>query len=356
MMQGRNSGRVRRALSGALAVCALAGLIVVPACSKKINTVDPGFVPEGTPSPSARLLIWPDEANAMPFYRDVAPADPDPGDVFLGVEEFRRSVPGANHGIILDHTDASEYQAYRTESSGGMARFQDFDVPRTRAWIESQWEAYHFIDVSPAGVSTPTYVGRGLRGGVASATSPLTNTALLGDRTIQNLKMTAIWFPRNGKLKLKWDNVPNAARYLIQVYELRSDIPSFDEQVLAGTAAPFYDGRSRDFFLGFIDEPNNLYFVGDSSRSDVEILTIKPMTFGLTYLARMAAIDANGRMIAINYGLDDIFAARIAEVWGLARGFAGEGTYSLYRLCAQVAQDTSLFRGPDLPSFVLRGR
>ena len=122
-MQGRNSGRAR-ARSGALAVCALAGLFAVPACSKKITTVDPGFVPEGTPSPSARLLIWPDESNPMPFYRDIAPADPDPGDEFLGVEEFRRSVPGANHGIILDHTDASDYQVFRTESNGGMTRFR----------------------------------------------------------------------------------------------------------------------------------------------------------------------------------------------------------------------------------------
>ena len=332
-----------RALAGLLALS-----LAIASCSHRVTAVDPTFTaPEGTFSPDARLMVWPDLANPLSVYQDKVPLGPDPEDPLLFVRDYRRSVPGAIHGLILDHTAAGQYQAFRSEDNGGVRRFIDFSAPRTKQWLETQWEAYHFVDPTPA--PPGRYVARGLIDRVANARSPLSNLGLLGDRSIQPLTLSAVWWPNNavtypedrGKIKLQWSTIPEADRYLIQVYQFRGDIRSIDEIILSGTPSPMYDGQSREFFVGYAGPNVDFMFVGDSTRTDIETVTLRPMSSQQVGLARVSALDTSGRMIATTPG-----------VISLIPSIVGEGTYGLFSLNAVVALDTVTH--PVGPSLVAR--
>lgn len=339
----------RRAIPAALALASLLALTLAAAsCSHRVTAVDPGFTaPEGTFSPDARLIVWADAANRLTVYQDNVPPGVDPGDDELFVRDYRRSVPGAIQGIILDHTAAGEFQGFRTEDNGGVRRFTDFSAPRTKQWLETQWEVYHFVDPSPA--APGRYVARGLIDRVANSRSPLSNLGLLGDGSVQSLDLVAVWWPPNaashpegrGKLKLHWTTIPEADRYLIQAYQFRGDIGSIDEIILSGAQSPLYDGKSREFFVGITGPNVDFLFVGDSTRTDIETLTLRPVSSAQVVLVRVSALDASGRMIATTPGNISIVPS-----------IAGENTYGLYSLNAVVARDT--VTPPVAPSLVAR--
>jgi hypothetical protein len=323
----------------------LALSLAVASCSHRVTAVDPGFTtPEGTFSPDARLIVWLDLPNPLAVYQDKVPPGPDAGDVLLFVRDYRRSVPGATHGLILDHTAAGEYQAFRTEDNGGVRRFTDFPAPRTKQWLETQWEAYHFIDPAPA--APGRYVARGLINRVANAQSPLSNLGILGFGSIQPLSLSAVWWPTRaathpegrGKLKLHWVTIPQADRYLIQVYQLRGDIRTVDDIILSGVPAPMYDGVSREFFVGYAGPDVDFMFVGDSTRTDIDIVTLKPLSSLQVPLVRVSALDAGGRLIATTPGAIAFLPS-----------IAGENTYGLFSLNSVVALDTVT---PSAPSLV----
>jgi len=321
----------------ALVACALAATLL-SSCSSKVTAVDSSYtMPEGVTSPYAQMVVWNDQPTVMRFYHDNQPADPDVTDSLLFVSPLAAYPAGTHRGMIIDSTQADRYQIFRTEGNGGVRQLFNFALMPTRKWLQTLTEAYSFADQSPIGLSS--YIGRGLVSGVATPTSPLTNFPTVSTGALANINLDAVWYG-NGKIKLKWDQVPNAARYIVQVYTFRADIGSLENQVLSGVPAPLYDGEVSDDFVGFVPANVNLYFVGDSTRSDIKVIQVRPMIAGSSKFVRMAALDGQGHMIGITLGDPDPLKAFAHGDMGLVRNALGIGTYMLYPLGATTARDT----------------
>jgi hypothetical protein len=166
-----------------------------------------------------------------------------------------------------------------------------------------------------------------------------------------NIPIRAVWWNNHDaakgpifgaapKIKLKWDPVPGAARYMLQIYEFRNDLHSDEERILAGTPAPMYDGQSSDLYFGYVPGNVNLLFVGDSTRTDLQTIAIRPFLSGSSYIVRLAALDASGRMIGLTLGDPNPQTAWLDGMMAIHRGVFGNGTYMLFRLCGTVTRDT----------------
>jgi hypothetical protein len=127
---------------------------------------------------------------------------------------------------------------------------------------------------------------------------------------------------------------------VIQVYSLRGDVGSVDEQVLTGAPSPLCDGKVSDSFVGFAPGNIDFMFVGDSTRADIKVIRIRPMLAGAALLVRMAALDDQGHMIGLTLGDPNPIAAFEHGDMGLVRNALGLGTYMLYPLNATTARDT----------------
>lgn len=370
MTTRNHPGATRRwpAARALLALTLLAVAASLQGCAPKITKVDASYtMPEGVASPNATLIVWPDLPTTAYVYEDNPPADPDTtADVLLATLSYARQSPGTLHGLIIDQTKADAFQMFRREVGGGIRQFANYTAPRTVQWLGSQFEAYHFVDPSPSGYRPSTYVCRGVVGGVVNASSPLTNVATYFGLPLTNIHVKAVWWKnadatkgpvfkdppdisgsqidpnRNiiPKIKVNWDRVPGAARYLLQVYEFRGDLRSNDERVLSGTPAPIYDGQATHAFVGYVPADVNFMFIGDSSRTDITTFAIKPFALGTAYFVRIAALDATGHLIGVSLGDPNPLRAYVNGEMGLARGVAGNGTYMIYPLCATTARDT----------------
>jgi hypothetical protein len=352
-----------------IAVTLLALVAGLEACAPKITKVDADYtMPEGTPSPDATLILWPDQPTTAYIYGDRPPADPDTtADTLITSLVFSRQTPNSLHGMIIDNTQADAFQMFRREPGGGIRQFADYTAQRTAQWLGSQFETYHFVDPNPSGYRPSTYICRGVVEGVVNASSPLTNLATYFGAPITNIHVKAVWWKNTDtakgpvfkdppnlppsqvdparniipKIKVKWDLVPGAARYLLQVYQFRGDLRSVDERVLSGTPAPIYDGQATNLFIGYVPSGVNYLFVGDSSRTDLTTFAMKPLPEGSALMVRIAAIDATGHLIGLSLGDPNPQRAYINGDMGLQRGVAGNGTYMIYPLCATTARDTT---------------
>jgi hypothetical protein len=318
-------------------------------------------MPEGVRSQASTLIAWVDQPTTGFVYKDSAPADPDTTDPLLTTLTFERYSPNVIHGMIIDNTEANAFQMFRREPGGGVRKFTNYNAPRTRQWMPSQYEAYHFVDIAPSNFQPSTYIARGIVAGVVNPQSPLTNLATINPAPLVNIRLKAIWWNKkvtdiadgpifrnsNGtitpKIKLSWNDVPGAARYLVQVFEYRGDLRTNDERILSGTPAPFYDGQATEDFMGFVPGGVDQMFVGDSTLAappGVAVFQIKPFATGVPLIVRMAALDNSGRMIGLTLGDPDPQAAFKNGEMGLVRGYAGANTYMIYRLSATTARDT----------------
>jgi hypothetical protein len=349
-----------------LAVLLLAMVAGLYACAPKITKVDAGFAtPEGVVSPNARLIVWADLPTTAYVFGDRPPADPDSvADTLITSLIYERQTPRSLHGMIVDNTDADAFQMFRREPGGGLRQFANYTAARTAQWLGTQFEAYHFVDPAPSEYQPGTYICRGVVGGVVNTRSPLTNVATYVGAPIANIHVAAVWWnntdPNKGpvfkdppdippsqidparniipKIKLNWDQVPGAARYLLQVYEFRSDLSSIDERVLSGTPAPIYDGQAANVFVGYVPGDVNSMFVGDSSQVDVTAFVGRPMAYGSSLLVRLAALDANNHLIGLSLGDPNPQRAFLNGEMGLARGVFGLNTYMLFPYCATMVR------------------
>src|SRR5262249_37255871 len=96
---------------GIFAALAIAFVALLPGCSKKMTSVDPGYsTPDGTLSPASKLIVYPDRPNVRSYYLDLPPPGPDPGDPFDHAQVYRYGTSSTVHGVILDGTAANGYQ------------------------------------------------------------------------------------------------------------------------------------------------------------------------------------------------------------------------------------------------------
>jgi hypothetical protein len=316
---------LRPVMTGA-ALLLLAGALAVSGCGKKVTTADASYTtPEGTFSPDARLVVYPDAPVLARIYSDGG--EPGPGvdlerpdllDTLRDSVEVRQSTPGTLHGIVFDGTPASAYQVLRRESNGGLFPLKDYLLPPNRRFLDSQWELYAFQDPTPSGYSPASYIGRGLVSGAVSRTSPLTNLGVTIGSDVSNLAYTGDRAPTDTLITMRWVPVPEAVGYWIQVYQFRGNA---EERLLSATPAPFVLGPTRDFFVAWVPAPADSYKIG---RPGAMVLTRRVLLSGAEYFVRVSAVSAEGRLVAFTYGdLDEV---------------RGRGTYRLFRLgAARVA-------------------
>lgn len=290
-----------RLLAVALAAAALSG------CVKKQPTeVNPEYVPEGTFSPQARLIVYPDLPSTLLIYFDknTDPLAPNPlGDSLIGTLQVRRRSAGTIHLQLFDGTPASAFELLRRESNGGYFSVNDFLLPPARKWIDGQREVYVASDASPSGFSPATYLMRGLVGGEITPESPLTNAAVATGVPLAPVTYTGGTAPSDSLFTISWGAVTGAAGYWVHVYQFLE--ANRDEQVLSGVPAPAYVEKERDFFLGYVPAPTTSYKLG-TTPPDVDIYTRRLTLRGQVYLVRITAVDATGAMIAMtpgDYGL-----------------------------------------------------
>lgn len=299
-----NAFSIRRsALLGVAAALGFSALLAA-GCSKKIVSVDPDFTaPEGTANEFARMVVYDDRAIPVYYFSDFSPPGPDPNDLIDSIGYVRRGSAATLNGLILDGTPASGYQVFRREEGGGMAPLQDFVAQPSARWVDREWEIYAFRDDDPTRIGPPTYQARGLLAGVATARSPVTNTAALGDTSLPDIGLRiAYGSPPNepyidSLFTLRWNAVPGAVGYYLHVFQFRSDLRDELERTLAGTPSPFFVGKSKDFYAAFLPAGVTQYKLGGPEGIT---FTRRQTFYGQNYFARVSAVDTLGRMIAFS--------------------------------------------------------
>lgn len=287
-----------RRLTAVLAAAAL----VATGCAKKVTSVSESYTsPEGTESDRTQLVVFADYPISVSHYADFSPPGPSPRDTLKFVEILRKGAPGTVHGMIFDQSLAGEFEIFRRELGGGMRLLNDFVTEPSRRWFDSQWEFYSFRDDDPSRPVPATYRARGLLSGATTARSPLTNSASIGDTAIIDLGLRIIhgsppFEPYTDSLfTLAWNPVPGAVGYYLHVYQFSNDLRDPLERALAGTAAPFFEGKSKDFYAAYFPATVTQHKIGDGGGT---VFTRRQTFFGQVYMARVSAVDASGRMIA----------------------------------------------------------
>jgi len=315
----------RRSLYGFAAVAVIA--LALAGCTKKI-TVDAGYTaPEGQESTDARLVVYADAPMTFEYYVDNNPPGADPTDVLERTETVTPS-PGMLHGTILDGTAASGYQVLRREGNGGYAQLKDYVLNPVSKFLESGWEIYTFSDPNPSPWSPPTYLGRGVVAGQVTRTSPLTDTAMVTLPGVPELTYTGLTTPPDSLITMKWNQVPGAVGYWMQVYQYRQ--ASTAQMVASSQAAPFVTNNVRNYFLAYVPAPADSFKIGSTPGL---VLTRRTLLTGIEYLVRITAVGENGQMLAFTYGDKGVVA--------YAAGF-----YYKYRLGAVRVQPTRPHTGP----------
>jgi hypothetical protein len=289
-------------------------------CAKQIASVDPGYVsPEGTPSSKARLIVTPDIPVPYEVYLDAKNdglTEDDSLDV-LSPYDFYASGPGAVIGTIFDSTLASAYQVLRREANGGYRLAQDFSQHPVRKWLDTEWEAYTFVDPAPSGFQPPTYLGRGILSGVVTAESPLTNAAMTASGGIADLKFdyqglyTTIDL-RSGidtynpldsaNISVKWTPVAGAAGYWISVFE--SKTTGSAAELLGNTLpAPIPLKKLRHFLLAYVSAPASSYIAFPTAGETADfIVTSHPIVNKQYYRLRITAVGPDGAILGYTMG------------------------------------------------------
>jgi hypothetical protein len=310
-----------RAARTALTVAGLvSALSLLGGCSPKISAVDSSYTqPEGVANGAARLLVYPDAPLSVQVWTDHPYRDPltgieisntwnpasatDPtGDVLVSEETFYQSGPGAILGVVLDRSVASGFQPLRRESNGALRAFLDQPLVPLRRWIDSGGELYQFVDTSPSGYSPASYFATGLIDGSVRTGSPVTNEGVLSSSSVGDITYTGAAIPPDSLFLCSWNPVAGAASYWIQVFEYLPSANTDDRRRGAATA-PLSVSKTRDFFLAQLPAATTSYRIAGPGAT-VYTYVASGFRRGRSYLVRVSAVDAAGRLIAYTKGAD----------------------------------------------------
>lgn len=284
-----------------LALGALALPLVLAGCGKKVTSADASYtLVEGTPNADARLVSWPDTPTGYVDWADLGGIGPTEEDTLLAQYVVFRNGPDNQRLMVLDGTEAAGYQLLRRAQNGGYERLRDFTLQPSRKWLSSQWEVYESYDYAPSGFWPPTYVGRGLLGGVATTRSPLTNTAKaeMPMADLQLIDYAGNRAPVDSLFTMEWTTVTGAAGYWIHVYQF-SSAATDEEKLLSGSPSPIWNGLVNDFLVAWVPAGTTTYRFGDPGA---EILLKRAPLRGQVYLVRITAVDANGQLVGAMLG------------------------------------------------------
>jgi hypothetical protein len=286
----RGGRRIMRFIGGALGLLALAAL--TGGCSEK-GATQPGDGPIGIPD-TVRALVavaWADTAE-IPGY----------------------GITRAMSVAVFDRTSANSFVLWREEPSGGYRRVKDYLGVTTAHFLAQGGEYLRFYDVPNAPPPNPLrYLVQGGISGTFGPTSALSDTAVVfttGDtlplppRDLVTVlpvdSASADSFPR-----LVWQQVAGAAGYVLQIYQPRRDVKDSDVFPEA-RSQPYYE-KSKTFYLAWvpanpaIPPGSNVNFILGLNPA-VVFESRLPMLALQFYRWRVAAVDANGRMISVPEG------------------------------------------------------
>ncbi|HVP14280.1 MAG TPA: hypothetical protein VMS88_01975 [Terriglobales bacterium] len=285
-MNGSRSPLRRIAALAALAVA----MVAIVGCARKVTTVNSSFTfPEGTRTDRVQQFAYPD----IPFYAaeflDRSPLGVGGEDTLLTLWRLYDEGAGILHGMIFDGTAASTYQILRRESGGGYAPMMDYNIDPVQRFQPAGWKLFSWMDHRPSSFSPPTYVGRGVVSGHITPWSPVTNAAVATADTIADLDAA---LDTTGTLR--WASVPGATHYFVQIYKaIRSDPYS---ALYNSAPSPFATQDHKDALDAWIP------CAADGTPLTPVVLQWIPMIPYQSYLMRMSAEDAEGRLLAYTYG------------------------------------------------------
>jgi len=309
-----------------LAVVALAALAA--GCAKKVTVNSSFTAPEGTPTPLLTLMTQFDQPNAVinvkdrgrigvpDFVADSANADsiiinPDTGQPEIDMrQEF---TPFTVRGSILNQTSAEGMQMFRSSSNGGVYQFLDFVLPPEKRWLDRLSETYTFEDPDAGRANGVLYYARGLIGGEAGITSPISNPSLPLTNSTAEIVYTA---NRNGTITppsgppppaestftMQWTTVQGAATYWIDVFQYLSTLIGFDERVFSGAPSVFGPVKSRDVFVASLPAGPGTTMTYKLGDPPARIYTYRAPHMGQEYFVRIAAVNAQGQLIGMTTG------------------------------------------------------
>lgn len=286
----------------------LCGLAVSVGCSKKVTQTDADYTQvEGTPTASARLVVWPDSPTRIFTLDDNGTPGTDgtldDDDFVIATEDRYVTGPGAVQTTLLDASLATGFEVFRREGNGGFRQLRDFVINPERKWrdslITSTWEMYTLDDPNPSGYSPATYVARGLVGGISSQQSPLSNVARVTTASMADIRFSDGLTPNDSLFRMTWTPVAGATGYWLHVFQYRPDATT-DERIRAGSPSPVFNGKVRDYLVAFVPAPANSYRLG--AATGAEVLMRQTTIFGQTYQVRISAVDGEGQLIGFSHG------------------------------------------------------
>ncbi|NOT34372.1 MAG: hypothetical protein HOP12_09405 [Candidatus Eisenbacteria bacterium] len=343
----RRSAAIASALL--LAVAALSSV----SCSKKITDIDaslapPGY-PEGRPA-DALLMLYPDTPVPVSLVQDIGAPGVSIDDVLVSTENVYDLGPGAVIGTILDHSAASQYRIYRKQGVNGFEELSDFNVTPVRAWLAEQTELFRFEDQAPYAAPNRQYIGRGVVGGLLTASAPLTNVVNLTSGLVAdsmtyrgNFVGGGVDTTRDSTFVMKWNRVEGAAGYWVNVTGFLPSVLSNVALIRAALPRPIIAERVAEHYLAYIPDvtppPGKPMSqkLGDPLPAGSRLVLSRPGVNGAFYCVRISAVDANGQVLA-----------RIGSKGSYALASAGvSGFYKIFPLGAAVVQPTREPPPPD---------
>lgn len=334
---GHGSSRPALRLAGLLLV--LAAALTATSCSKKITDVDvalsPPDYPEGVPA-SAELILYPDVPVTVETWVDNGDPGPDAEDTLLSSELVYSSGAGDVLGLIVDRTDASSFEVFRRQGTNGYLPLNDFAVQKTRTWLESQIDVFHFADKAPYPVGQREYIARGVVSNVVTPRSPLTNRVTLTATSVTgSIDYTGRVVPdttRDSTFVVRWNSVANAAGYWITVTAYPPSFLSNDALIRFALPRPIVVERIPDIYVAYVPATGPAggqpmqQKLGDPLPAGSLLLHEDIGTNGALHFVRIAAVDAQGQLLAY-IGDDGAYALAAALN---AEGRPVSGQYRLF--------------------------
>jgi len=224
-----------------------------------------------------------------------------PDDQLLSTSFVYESGPGAVVGMIIDSTDATQYQVYKRHADGGYVDLFPYTLKPIKTWPATSFDSYLFTDPHPFAPPTREYIGRGVVDGIVTAQAPLTN---LSDLTQFNepgrLQYTSPVEPAttDSLVPFHWQAVPGAAGYWVSMY-------AFPPAYLPGAQLfhnalphPVITERIPEYFVAWIPAPNTSYTLYDPLPAGSHLLSSgRELVTDNDYAVRIVAVDANGQML-----------------------------------------------------------
>jgi hypothetical protein len=288
--------------------------LLASSCSKKMVAVDPGDGLEGVPSPSL-LTVWADTGIPDSTFRDLGLPGITPEDTLVSATTSYLYGPGVVQAMIFDYTNANGFEAFRRDN-GTFQPLHDYTIPpsekfnapdslrHTNTAIAGHTDVFRFNDRPRGAITTQAYLARGVIGDAGPAGAPKTNIGQVTRAAVSgDLRYTApTGLPPDFRpmsdslLAMSWDPVPGAAWYFVHVYQFIAQ--GGEEIVRSATPAPIYVSVLHDYFVAILPGTVTSYKIGDPVPSGGRVFDAHPMLNGQVFNVRIAAVDANGQLIA----------------------------------------------------------